>query len=156
MTDLRESRIVVVEHRVVNRATLSGSLGFTSVLEWAHSQGLGVYSLPVMPFHFDPVASDPTPAMRAANREALDFVASQLRVYVQNGYEVVGAIFVGETLDDPRTQAFIDDFLEATRDADVTIPALWQVPTPEPETFDPSAAAFEFPERRHGEQRPVV
>ena len=156
MTDLRASRIVVVEHRVVNRATLGGAGGSTSVLQWAHEQGLGVYSLPVVPFYFDPVPTQPTLEQRRANREALDFVASQLSVYLQNGYEVVGAVFLEETMDDPRVLAFIDDFLEAARDVDVTIPALWQVPTPEPERFDPEASVLVLPGRPRSGQRPVV
>ena len=140
MTDRREGRILVVSHRVINRATLGEAGGSTSVLEWAHASGYGVYSLPAPAFYFDPVPAPPTPDMRESNREALAFVASQLKVYVQNGYEVVGAVFLQETLDDPRERALLDDFLAVAAEADVPIPALWQVPTIEPAVFDPRAA----------------
>jgi len=151
--DLRQFRLLLVSHRVLNQTTLprvahssdGESEVTTSVVDWAHAEGHGVYQLPVPDYYFEEQTAPDRPERREADRSALAFVASQLQVYVENGYSVVGVVLLAEDSADPRETAWVDDLLAALAAIGITGLPLWQAPRVGVISFDPAAPSAIHP-----------
>lgn len=156
-------RILVTSHCVLNQNAvvqpLARSAGMMkSAVDWITEEGFGVVQLPCPEFRFlgptrAPMTFDEynTPEFHASNRGLLGPIVAQLKLYQDNGYEIVGGLHVqGSPSCDPATGNWIADLLEAAEAAGVVIKDLWQLPETESGLFDPTDPASHFgnPEQR--------
>ena len=87
--DRRGYRLVLTSHSVLNgRGAVRADRGF---LDWASRNGWGVYQLPE-PSHRLGGHDLGAEAHEAEDRVALDFVFSQIRAYLDGGYELAGVV----------------------------------------------------------------
>lgn len=142
MADPRSRTILVTSHCILNQNAVVQPLArargaMVGAVSWASDRGYGIVQLPCPEFAFlgpnrpgMSVEQYDTPQFRAQNRRLLAPVVEQLLVYQENGYTIVGGMFVEDSPScDPRRGVWVDDFLAAAHEAGLRVEHLWQIPS---------------------------
>jgi hypothetical protein len=123
--DLRDYTLVLVSHSLLNGRGLVRANG--ALVDWAHRSGWGVYQLPEPSHLFDP-AGAATPEGRLEDRAQLDFVFSQLAVYLDNGYTLVGVALDASEIHGDAGRAWLGELRAAADAASVPLGDAWLIP----------------------------
>ncbi len=134
-TDLRAYTLTLVSHKLLTPATPDARLLTQSIVAWSHTHGHGIYQLPIADYQLPRLsaASGGVPGIGAdtepdADASQLDFVMSQLEVYLAADYQTAGLILRREDLRAAAGRRWFAQ-LRAVADArGVSLTPLWLVP----------------------------
>ncbi len=133
-TDLRAYRIVLTTHGILNgltpALTPTGHDPATdqrlarAVVDWADRTQAGIYQIPAAD-HLLPGIPGRTPP--DSDRQNLDFVFSQLSVYLANGYSWSGVILRSEEVAGARGRLWRRLFLDLAQSRRLRVPPVWSL-----------------------------